>query len=170
MYTDRSQTVSSTFSTKHLEDLPIRVQRFRLRMMRLDFEIVHVPGKELVIADTLSRAPIKRPPSELDMQLQQDTDMFVNSIVHGLPVTDKRLEQINNCQSNDHVCQQILEYTEKGWPPEREVPAFVKPYYSISSEISICDNILLRGSRIIVPISLRQPILDQLHSGHQGIQ
>ncbi len=104
------------------------------------------------------------------MQLQQDTDMFVNSIVHGLPVTDKRLEQIKNCQSNDHVCQQILEYTENGWPPEREVPAFVKPYYSISSAISICDNILLRGNRIIVPISLRQPILDQLHSGHQGIQ
>ncbi len=33
------------FSTKHVEDLPIRVQRFRLRMMRFDFDIVHVPGK-----------------------------------------------------------------------------------------------------------------------------
>ena len=28
-------------------DLPFRVQRFRLRMMRYQYEIIHVPGKEL---------------------------------------------------------------------------------------------------------------------------
>ena len=39
------------FSTKNLEELPLRVQRFRLRMMRYSFTITHVPGKELVIGD-----------------------------------------------------------------------------------------------------------------------
>ena len=29
-------------STKDLEELPIRVQRFRLRMMRYDYDVVHV--------------------------------------------------------------------------------------------------------------------------------
>lgn len=37
------------FSTKNLEELPIRVQRFRLRMMRFSFTIPHVPGKNLLI-------------------------------------------------------------------------------------------------------------------------
>ena len=45
------------FSTKHLSDIPIRIQRFRIRLMRYDYNIVHVPGKELIVADTLSRAP-----------------------------------------------------------------------------------------------------------------
>ena len=45
-------------STKNLEDLPIRVQRFRLRMMRFSYEIVHVPGKDLYTADCLSRSPL----------------------------------------------------------------------------------------------------------------
>jgi len=47
------------FSAKHLEQLPIHVQRFRLRVMQYDFTVTHVPGKELKIADILSRAPVK---------------------------------------------------------------------------------------------------------------
>ena len=45
------------FSSKHLEELPLRVQRFRMRMMRFQFTISHVPGKDLKIADTLSLEP-----------------------------------------------------------------------------------------------------------------
>ena len=43
--------------TKHLDSLPPRILRFRLRLARFDYSITHVPGKLLYIADTLSRAP-----------------------------------------------------------------------------------------------------------------
>ena len=52
------------FSSKDLEELPVRVQRFRMRMMRFNFTISHVPGKELTIADALSRAPVSTPSSQ----------------------------------------------------------------------------------------------------------
>ena len=45
-------------STKNLEELSIRVQRFRLRLMRFSYTIVHVRGKSLYTADALSRSPI----------------------------------------------------------------------------------------------------------------
>ena len=45
-------------TSKNLEDLPICIQRYRMRM-RFQFIIVHIPGKELVIADALSRSPLK---------------------------------------------------------------------------------------------------------------
>ena len=39
-----------------LDQLPPRIQRFRMRPMRFHFkEIKHVPGKKMYIADTLSR-------------------------------------------------------------------------------------------------------------------
>ena len=41
------------FSQKLLDELPIRIQRFRMRMMRFSFSICHVPGKELATADAL---------------------------------------------------------------------------------------------------------------------
>ena len=34
-------------STTHLDDLPPRILRFRLRLMRFDYTISHVPGKLL---------------------------------------------------------------------------------------------------------------------------
>ena len=50
------------FSTK----LPVRIQRFRMRLLRFDFTISHVPGKSLMTADTLSRAPLDKGPIDSD--------------------------------------------------------------------------------------------------------
>lgn len=61
------------FSVKALEELPIRVQRFRMRMLRYRFNIEHIPGKDLVVADMLSRAPTGLPTTE-DQQLDQEGD------------------------------------------------------------------------------------------------
>ena len=44
------------FISKHLEDLPLRMQRLQLHMIRFHCTISHVPGKELTLADALSRA------------------------------------------------------------------------------------------------------------------
>ena len=38
------------FSTKLIDELPVRIQRFRMRLMRFDFAIAHVPGKLLYTA------------------------------------------------------------------------------------------------------------------------
>ena len=37
------------------------------------------------------------------------------------------------------------------------------------NELSLHDNLLLCGSRIVIPFELRQEILHKLHNGHQGI-
>ena len=34
--------------SKNLEDLPLRVLRFRLRLMRFKYTVSHIPGKELI--------------------------------------------------------------------------------------------------------------------------
>ena len=45
------------FSTKLIDELPVRIQHFRMRLMRFDFAIEHVPGKFLCTADSLTRSP-----------------------------------------------------------------------------------------------------------------
>lgn len=42
---------------KSLNDMSPRIQRLVIRIQRYDFELVYTPGKHLVLADTLSRAP-----------------------------------------------------------------------------------------------------------------
>ena len=41
---------------KDLSELPIRIQRFRMTLMRYDYEISNRPGSQMFIADSLSRA------------------------------------------------------------------------------------------------------------------
>ncbi|UYV83440.1 K02A2.6-like [Cordylochernes scorpioides] len=47
------------FSTKNLDEMTPRIQRLRLRMMSYSYSIHHTPGKDIVVADALSRSPIK---------------------------------------------------------------------------------------------------------------
>ena len=44
------------FFTKLIDELPVRIQRFRMRLMRFNFTIEHIPGKLLYTADALSRS------------------------------------------------------------------------------------------------------------------
>ena len=50
------------FSTKLIDKLSVRIQRFRVRLLSFDFTICHVPGKSLMTADTLSRPPLDKGP------------------------------------------------------------------------------------------------------------
>ena len=97
------------FSTKHLDELPIRVQRFRMRMMRFEFTISHVPGTKLTIADTLSRSPSAEP-SQSDQLLQEEASVYVNAVIENLPASDQRLEEIKKLQKEDEACQLITVY------------------------------------------------------------
>ena len=165
--TDHKPLVSH-FGVKNLEELPARIQRFRMRLMRFTFTISHVPGKDLTIADTLSRAPLATA-SDADVQFSQDTDMFVNTLMSCLPTTEKRLAEVKQKQQEDEVCQQLKSYCKSGWPEKHKVPVELKQYYSVSSELTIQHGILMRNNRMVIPSSLRQDILARLHTGHQGI-
>ena len=60
METDHKPLVSLLSSSKTLNELPIRIQRFRLRLMRYNFSISHVSGKRNFTLDTLSRSPVQK--------------------------------------------------------------------------------------------------------------
>ena len=142
IYTDHKRLVP-LFSTKSLEELPLCVQQFRMRMMHFDFTISHVPGKELTIADTLSRAPASSSPA--DMELEQEATAYVNSVVENFPATEQRLQEIRECQQADTTCQKIVKYCKSGWPEKGALPSDVKPFHTASSQLSVEHGVLLRG-------------------------
>ena len=167
IWTDHKPLVP-LFSTKELEQVPIRVQRFRLRMMRYNFTISHMPGKMLTTADTLSRSPSKH--SSNTNNLQQESDAYVKLVMQSLPATEKRMKQIKESQQRDETCQLVSTYCLTSWPDKKSAPFTVLPYLPLAAEFSIADGILMRGSRIVIPKPLQKEILERIHtSGHQGI-
>ena len=136
--------------------------------MRYQFSISHVPGKDLIIADALSRAPVTDSRPE-DLELEQETTAFVQLVVQSLPATEKRLQEIKAHQQEDEVCKQLMSFVINGWPHKSQLKGPVKKYYSVSSELSVIDGLLLRGNRIVVPSALQSDMLKRIHEGHQGI-
>ena len=65
--------------------------------MRYFFEVIYVPGKNLVIADTLSRAPVE----EADNDLQDLVEGHVAMITATLPASDAMLQRIKTATSQD---------------------------------------------------------------------
>ena len=67
----------------------------------------------------------------------------------------------------DKILHHVLKYTRDGWCNNPE--ECLLPYYRKRFEISIENDILLWGDRVIVPESLRNILLNDLHGEHMGI-
>ena len=111
--------------SKDLDQLPARIQRFRMRLMWFDYNIVHVPGKELCTADTLSRS-LRSGPTDTDRAFQEETTAFVNYVYKSLPATDQHLNLIKNHQWEDDVCCEVIMYVQEGWPDQFQVKGLAK--------------------------------------------
>ena len=166
METDHEPLVP-LLSTHSLDQLPPRIQRFRMRLIRYHFkDISHVPGKKMYIGDALS----KLRPQHADLQpIIADDEMkaHVARVMTGLPASDTRLQQIIEAQDEDPVCKQIKTYCSEGWPDKHSVNDAMKPYWSTRGELTFVQNFLLKGTRIFILSSMRLEILDTILEGHQ---
>ena len=96
--------------TKNLDKMPPRIQRLRMRLLRFDFTISHVPGKELTTIDALSRGPAK---STSRVKQEEEIELHVDNILLQLPASDKRLEEITAAQKYP-VCRKLFQFCKEG--------------------------------------------------------
>ena len=112
---------------KSLDLLPPSVLQLRLRLMRFQYTIQHVPGKSLYTADTLSRAPLKGPSDTAAVSFRE-TEQFVQAIRAVLPASADRLEAYAQKQANDRICSQLIEFCTSGWPSRNQLSRELKEY------------------------------------------
>ncbi|RXN11580.1 Retrovirus-related Pol poly from transposon [Labeo rohita] len=101
---------------KPLAAAPPRLQRMILQLQKYDITITHRPGKEIPVADTLSRKSIE---SEHD-NLSEGMDMQVHMVYKSLPVSDIKLQQIRAETESDNQLIQLRQVILDGWPGEKK--------------------------------------------------
>ncbi len=168
--TDHKPLVPMLGSGKILDQLPPRIQRFTMRLMKYSYSICHRPGKELVVADALSRAPSRKQPTEENKSLLEDLNIYVAYILESMPASERKIEEIRLHQQEDPVCRKLVEFTSEGWPDRSRLNTTLLTYWPERSSITVQKGLLMKDSRLIIPSSLRLDILDKIHSGHQGIR
>ena len=73
----------------------------------------HVSGKDVIMADTLSRAPVWNSNTD-DTEFQQEVEAFVNQVIDQLPATEQWIKQIREHQQLDETCCQIIKHRHNG--------------------------------------------------------
>lgn len=145
-------------SQKNLSEMPPRLQRYFLRLMPFDITLQYVPGRQLLLADTLSRIQGTQPCSP---ECEQDVSIHATSVLASI-VSENTKTELASATLDDPYLSQVVESLQEGRPVSGELAPF-------SSELSYVDGVLLRGSRVVIPKSLRKDMLRRLHEGHLGL-
>lgn len=98
-------------------------------------------------------------------ETEMDTvDICMMSQIDILPVTSKEIARET---LKDPTLTKVYTAVQNGWAnnDDKTLGAF----YNRRTEISLHQNCLVWGIRVIVPSSLRRNVLDELHEGHVGV-
>ncbi|KAG1649809.1 hypothetical protein GQR58_028618 [Nymphon striatum] len=157
------------FNRLPFDKVPIRIQRFRLRLLRYSYKIEYIPGKENMFADALSRSGPGLTHEELSFEVEV-LEYATHSIDFDSKATPKRLVELKNKQRQDEVCSKVIQYVEKGWPKYTSTnDTILRPYSENRGHLTLVDGILVYNDRIVIPMSERLDILRRIHRGHLGI-
>ena len=128
--------------------------------------------------DALSRYP-NSDPSPRDALAEHDlnddvapTVVHIRAVVAGtndLLTDNSRLLSLQQAAISDQEYQTLKHYVLNGFPKQRnEMPEECRQYWKIRAELSVKDDLIIYGHRLLIPREMRQGILRQLHESHQG--
>jgi transposase InsO family protein len=155
--TDNKPVVS--FFEKAMDKLPLRIQRWMLRLQGFRFRIRHIAGSKNVLADTFSRAP-----NADTVPMSEELLTGVVCRIEELPILR---DDIITATNKDSLLIFLREVIRSQWTaPARET---LKAFYPVRDTLSVTsDGIILMGSRIVLPSELHEGVLRQAHVGHLG--
>lgn len=151
-----------------------RLQRYAIFLSAYNYNIEYISSADNS-ADFLSRASLPECESSAigsSDKLYEGDDLivdrasYVNFVIDGsLPVTRREL-----CEetSKDVVLRKIISYILNGWP-NKISDKEIRPYFLCRTQLSFEEGCVMRGHKVVVPLSLRDRLLSELHKSHLGI-
>ena len=68
------------------------------------------------------------------------------------------------------MIREAMKFTVDGWPTKSsDIPRDLHSLYSVRSNFSVAEGLLVYDGRIVIPSALQSEILEVIHHGHQGI-
>ena len=152
---------------KPLHKVSPRLQRMLLKLQKYDLHLHYTKGKELYVADTLSRAYLHVPSTDND---EDDLEFAVHSLVRDLPVSDSRLSELQSATASDVQMQQLHEYITTGWPANiSSVPLSLRTFWNLRNDLHAAENLILINNRIVIPAAIPEMYPSRAH-GYREIK
>lgn len=139
-----------------------RLTRMALILTSYSYDITYKPGPQIGHADGLSRWP--QPVPEQPEPMMADI-LLMAEAPEDFPVD---VDTLAHATKRDKVLNRVSHHILCGWPA-KESDNQLRPYWLHRTELSLHEDCVLLGCRVVVPSSLREPVLRALHKAHSGI-
>ncbi|KAK7574018.1 hypothetical protein V9T40_011209 [Parthenolecanium corni] len=136
--------------------------RWSIELSAYNYELEHVQGRNNLVADMLSRLPIKATQAEQPDEIHAIND----EVLDAYSITPSIMRKHTLA---DHTLSKVIRFLETGWPAKSLIEPDFRAFFEKKEEISFERGIHLWHNRIIVPSSLRRKILQRLHESHPGV-
>lgn len=153
-----------------------RLQRLRTKLMAYNFTAEWCKGATNQAPDALSRHPTVNPcQAELLAELDEDntpamTFADVRALRSNGSQESVRVQEVKECAQSDEEYQQLKQVILQGFPDHRgQLPDGCKQYWQARHHLTLDNDLIVYGCRLLIPAALRRGILTQLHKAHQGI-
>ena len=157
----------SSIMKKSLCNATPRLQRMLLELQKYDLDVHYVPGKDIPVGDLLSRKYLQ----DTSPELSESIDLHIHTVLSTIAISDRKLEQVRRMTSNDPQCQTLTKVILSEWPEMRsDCPSNILEFWNHRDELSVSENIIFRGQKIVIPRELRKEMLEILHTGHMGVE
>ena len=138
---------------------PARIERWQLRWQEYDFNVVYRPGSQNLV-DSLSRlTPRQQPPNRNNC-----ADRYVNLLTQHMSPRAIDTEEIRSASTSDPELQLVRKCIM-----DNTLHKLPSAFKGISSEICVTNDIVLRGTRIVLPKALRSRAMKIAHEDHAGV-
>ena len=79
------------------------------------------------------------------------------------------MEKIKIETQKDSKLQMLIKTIREGWPCNKQnLSQELAPFFELRDTLSVDDDIVLKGERILISESLRKEIKQKLHAAHLG--
>ncbi len=158
-----------TIFKKPLRAAPRRLQKMMMRLQRYKLNIVYKKGSSLLLADTLSRAPLPTTNNSKETNFEVFRLNLEAEPVEKVGITSQTLTETRTATANDPVLQKLSKVVTTGWPDlKSQLPPELAPYWTFRDELTVQDNIVHNGLQILIPASMRNNMLKKIHAAHLG--
>ena len=122
-----------------------------LQLQRYDVTIKYRPGKEMLLADALSRCP-SRASGEIKLDMRVDYIAFSKAWIAKLKETTRE----------DPILGTVYQLTQQRWPHQRRhTPRMARAYWDFRDQLSTDEGLLLIGLELsFCPASVRSIFKD----------
>ena len=154
-----------------------RLQRLKTRIMAYNFTAQWLKGANNTAPDALSRHPVCDP-QPVDALTERDihnnpeisfTELRAIRDTHSGDSESLRLQELRKQAEQDEEYQLLRTFILNGFPKHRkQLPDSCRRYWNIHQQLTLDDDLIVYGCRLLIPSKMHHQVLSNLHEAHQG--